>query len=371
MFSVRPYYAQFDPFADTKRALHVSNLSSYTSFDSCQTKVPKPESLAETCQQHYSQTFGRFISSTPITQTIDANDAYLIESDQFHRHFKPLSLPALLIPLNFHTGSPKLDQYHPFISCEVPSSTLKPSQKLFLKDVENPVLNQPLPKCSVCSVQLEYPFLSSTTNYLCSTCFLSFPLPPYSSSFDYFLIQEPKKIFDGNWTLGEVNSLLKLFEELGDNWCEISRKLTNRTPQECFLQFLRIPMYDFYYTDDPISVPEYPLPDKPPLIPFMCAPQPIAALVEFLRVLDEELGFAVGEQAQNFIESNFATSTTNISIKQVYEVMKNLLFFTGQFARGRAEIEYKNMIEEIQKINRFIADLRDKTFTKVLNDASK
>jgi hypothetical protein len=71
---------------------------------------------------------------------------------------------------------------------------------------------------------------------------------------------------------------------------------------------MRIPIYDFYYIDDPLSVPEHGIPDSHNLITFMGTPKPIAALIEFLKQLDISLGHGIAEISHKLIESRVSSS---------------------------------------------------------------
>ncbi|CAI5757849.1 unnamed protein product [Candida verbasci] len=64
--------------------------------------------------------------------------------------------------------------------------------------------------------------------------------------------EEPnkKQKIDDNWTSEESNSLIKAVKEFKNDWYKIASKVGNKTPEECVLKFLQIPLEEEF---DPIK----------------------------------------------------------------------------------------------------------------------
>jgi hypothetical protein len=184
--------------------------------------------------------------------------------------------------------------------CDVPSSALRPEPKVYLSEATNPVFfffSKPLPECCSCGERLSFPFMSSLKFTICFDCISQGKLPFQTTTLDFLRVDSPESPSD--WTLSDTNRLLSLIADHGDDWSEISALLKSHTPAECLLHFLRLPMYDQYYIGDPLSVPEGEIPTNPKMLPFMIAPDPIAAYIEFINAVDRRLGSVVAGEAQN------------------------------------------------------------------------
>jgi hypothetical protein len=222
--------------------------------------------------------------------------------------------------------------------------------KIYLNEATKPEFSHPLPECCSCGNALNYPFAASLKDNLCLECLASGRLPPQTTSLDFFQVDAPQ--FPGNWTTAETLRLLNLVADDGDNWVEIASKMRSHTASECLLHFLRLPMFDQYYIADPAAVPPGEISDNPKLLPFMIAPDPVAAYVEFLHALDPRMGNVIAERAQALIQAFLAASTGMMLFSEIPKIMTELVQVTGETAKSLAVEDCLKMIATMRDVLR-------------------
>jgi hypothetical protein len=185
---------------------------------------------------------------------------------------------------------------------------------------------------------------------ICNGCISEGCLPVQTTTLDFFRVDPPGQ--SGNWSLADTNRLLSLVADHGDNWPEIANLLKSHTAAECLLHFLRLPMYDQYYIADPLAVPAGSLPEEPKLLPFMVAPDPIAAYVEFINAVDRRLGSVVAENAQKQIQAILSEKSGVMLFNQVHPILASLLRLTGETAGPLSRGDCGEMIATLRDLLR-------------------
>jgi hypothetical protein len=238
----------------------------------------------------------------------------------------------------------------PHCFCDVPSSALRPKPKIYLSEATNPVFSKPLPECCSCGERLSFPFMSSLKFTICFDCTSKGKLPFQTTTLDFWKVDSPERPSD--WTLSDTNRLLALIADHGDDWSEISALLKSHTPAKCLLHFLRLPIYDQYHIEDPVTVPEGEISANPKMLPFMIAPDPIAAYIEFINAIDGRLGSVVAEEAQKRIQAILADKNGMMMFNQVPAFLADLLTLTGQTAESLSRKEYGKMLTTMRDLLR-------------------
>ena len=355
MFEIEEIDSSLNIFSEARRPLNICNLNQAQVFKPISTRIPSLQAIREK-RKDFSEAILEHPINPPLEegQTVGAGDKIAVESDHFNRDFDQLSIPSCLLdhvpPI--HAGAPQ-QQVRPHWHCDIPTSAMTLQKKITYHDVCDPKMTHQLPSCSTCGTQLEYPFYASLDTTICPQCYSTGKLPIYTTTKDFYLVDKPYER-DESWTLAETNKLLSFIEEYGDDWQTISQEMRTRTPSECLLHFLRLPIIDQYYCDDPIAVEEC-NDDMSPMLPFMMAPHPIATLVEFVHIFNHKLGSAVAEVSQKIIRDRLNANSSMIPFSQVPEILTLIIQATKEEAGKLCEEEsgatldmLKNLVSKLQ-----------------------
>ena len=362
MYTVTIADQELDPFAISRRPLHIQNCNNPPLFKQTNTRITSPQIIFDERKSYFESINGFAVrESVPEDHDISPSNDEEIYSDHFNRDFVTFTLPeptGKVIP--FVTNSDE-SKRQPHWMLDLPSSTMHPEQKIYYCDTINPILKKDLPKCDICDSQLEFPFYASLKYNICPNCLSSGKIPFNTTSLEFMVVDNPEKS-TGSWTLEETNALLTIIEEIGDDWQTISQRIKTHSPAECLMHFMRLPMYDQYYIADPLQVPEAIFTDekdpntKIPLesnmLPFMIAPDPIAAYVEFLHILNTRLGNAIAELSQRQIEQILSSKSGVMVFNNVSEIMKNLLKATGEEAGAIAIDDFESLMNSFHTVIR-------------------
>jgi hypothetical protein len=351
MYEVTRIGSGADPFSLSRRPLQIQNCNNPPHWIPSSTRIPTSRYLLEPRKSLFAFIHGSPPHSPiPHNESVFTTDPHSWSSDHFNRDFIPFSLPTPIgrpVPvINPDVDSPP----KPHWFCDVPSSSLRPEPKVYLSEAANPVFSKPLPECCSCHTQLSFPFMASLKFNICFECISEGKLPIQTTTLDFFRVNSPEVPSD--WTLADTNRLLSLIADHGDDWSEIANLLKSHTPAECLLHFLRLPMYDQYYIGDPGAVPEGEVPTNPKMLPFMIAPDPIAAYVEFVNAVDRRLGNVIAEEAQKRIQGIIAEKSGTMVFNQVPTILTDLLTLTGQTAANLAREECVKMLITMRDVLR-------------------
>ena len=354
MYEITTADPELDPFNISRRPLKIKNCNCPPIFRPINTRLELPNLIFDSLKEYLESVYD--IKVQPQNdQSIESNfeNEDVIFSDHFLRCFTPFSNP---IPFEKPPPffDPRIDNPNPpFWMCDLPSTTMKREPKIYFNDAYNPLLTKRLPKCDFCGEQVTYPFFASLNNNLCSGCLKSGKIPPLTTTLEFFTVEDPEKL-TGAWTLEETNKLLTTIENIGDDWRAVSNIVKTHSPAECLIHFMRLPMYDPYYISDPLEVPEGKIPNEPNILPFMVAPDPIAAYVEFLHVLNKKLGNKIAEISQRQIEQILSSKSGVMLFNHIPSIIKNLLEKTGEEAFNLAKDGFSDMISSMQQIIRLM-----------------
>ena len=335
-----------DPFALSHRALKIHNCNSEPPFEPCSTRIPDPSFLLEPRTAAFSSFYGTAPQTPP--ELIQVKDREMICSDHFARSFSEFTLlqPRGPVPPALDPDSDTSPECHWF--CDVPSTLLHREPKIYMADALNPTLETPLPNCCMCQTPLTYPFASSLRHEICYDCLANGRLPFRTTTLDFFEVREPEP--GVGWTLEETNQLIKLVEDTGDNWVEISQAMRTRTPAECLIHFMRISMYDQYYIADPLAVPPGEIPEDGKMLPFMIAPDPISAFVVFVHELDTRLGAAIAEASERRIKEILSSKSGMMLFDKVPDIIRELLVLLGERAALLAHDDGVNLVGAMREV---------------------
>ncbi|KAK8888842.1 hypothetical protein M9Y10_033582 [Tritrichomonas musculus] len=358
MYTVTKADQQLDPFALSRRPLHILNCNNNSNFQQTNTRIPSPQVIFED-RKSYAENVNGFAIKEKIAegQTVSPNNDEEIYSDNFNRDFIPFNLPDPIGKVAPFITVKDESKRKPYWMLDLPSSQMHIEPKLYYAAALNPTLDKTLPCCDMCKCQLQYPFFASLNFNLCPKCLSTGHIPLNTTSIEFMPVEDPRTS-TGTWTLEETNALLSIIEEEGDDWQKISQRLKTHSPAECLIHFMRLPMYDQYYIADPLLVPEANfsddkesnnnIPSDPNILPFMIAPDPIAAYVEFLHILNKRLGNKIAELSQRQIEQILSSKSGVMVFNSVSEIMKNLLKSTGEEAGKIAEDDFESMMNSFR-----------------------
>ncbi|OHT17557.1 Myb-like DNA-binding domain containing protein [Tritrichomonas foetus] len=363
MFEVNIISQELDPFNLSRRPLHIQNCNIKPQFQPANTRISLPQVIYESRKEYFESVNGFWIRP-PINndQPISPEDPEELYSDHFNRDFAPFTMPEpngnLLPFVDPKTETQKLPQW----MLDLPSTAMKTEPKIYYEEATNPQLFKGLPNCDSCQKELSYPFFASFKYNICKKCYHKGKLPPSTNSLEFFVVENPSKI-SGSWSIKETNKLLSIIEDIGDNWEEIARQMKTRSPSECLIHFLRLPMYDQYYIADPCLVPPGEIPsNEPHILPFMVAPDPIASYVEFLHILNKKLGNIIADISQKKIEQILSSKSGMMLFNKVPDIMKELLQCTAEEAGKIARDEFEVLMEAFRRLNRLISREADSQY---------
>ncbi|KAK0086957.1 hypothetical protein PV326_005386 [Microctonus aethiopoides] len=100
------------------------------------------------------------------------------------------------------------------------------------------------PVCCICKLTLSEPYVKCAlcnNIMLCPTCFSNgCEINNHKNDHDYIIIKnEFSLIENSNWTAREELNLLDIIQDCGiGNWCDISRRMGGKTPDECKTHYL-------------------------------------------------------------------------------------------------------------------------------------
>lgn len=348
MYEVSAADSSFDPFSMAKRPLKLRNLNIQSYFEPVQTRIPAPAFLRDSRIADFESKFGTKLRDPD--ELVSASSHVSVTSDIIHREFAPITRPEMhiVVPLGQNEAKPP-----PHWMCDLPSSTMHREKKVFMNEAVNPTLSSPQPSCCSCGRTLEFPFMGSLNYDICQPCLGMGKLPVQTTTLDFFKVEDSTSIGVG-WSLEETNRLVTLVAENGDDWAAVASKMKTRTAAECLVHFMRVPMYDQYYVADPLSVPKGEIPEDGKLMPFMIAPDPIAAFVVFMNVLDRRLGSALADYAESRIAEILTTQSGVMLYDRIPDIIRMLLVFTGKRAGELAIEDGCQMIATMRDIMRLL-----------------
>lgn len=361
MYSVTIADHELDPFAISRRPLHIKNCNNPPLFQQTNTRITLPQIIYDD-RKSYCEKINGFQISDPIPedQAISSSEDKDIYSDHFNRDFTIFSLPDPIEKVPPFMTNNEESKRQPNWMLDLPSSTMHPENKVYYAETLNPTLKNEPPACDVCGEQLEFPFYASLKYNICANCLSNGKIPNNTTSLEFMIVEDPKKA-TGSWTLEETNRLLSIIEETGDDWQAISQEIKTHSPSECLIHFMRLPMYDQYYIADPLKVPQANfsndqdsnmIPLEANMLPFMIAPDPIAAFVEFLHILNTRLGNSIAELSQRQIEQILSSKSGYMQFNKVPEVLKNLLKATGEEAGNIAIDNFESLMNSFHTVIR-------------------
>ncbi|KAH0788733.1 Myb-like DNA-binding domain containing protein [Histomonas meleagridis] len=340
MFEVTTADQSLDCFSLSRKPLKIMNCNGNQIFTSCQTRLPLSQHLYEDCRNLASKEWE--IEILPPSQTnaasFSTDDKTGIFSDHLNKDFNPFTIPESGPLFSEHSLQYHREKERPYYFCELPTTNMRFEPKIFYNEASSPFYKVSLPNCDHCGVGLAYPFYASVTCNLCCNCISQGFIPPHQSSLDFFKVEPPDHT-SGGWTLAETNKLLSLVEDHGDDWNTIASLMKTRTPAECLLHFVRIPMYDPYYVADPTIVPPGAIPTDPNILPFIIAQDPVAAYVEFIHSFLPSIGTVIAEASQKDLEEVLANKSGMVMFNQVPKMLEHLLQLTGEVAGKAAKEE--------------------------------
>lgn len=350
MFEVSAADPDWDPFAVARRPLNIYNCNIEPQFQETNTRTGTGRHLFEARKSALEKTMSVYIEEPP--EDIPASDEGAIIADHLYRDFAPFDPPEPrgdIVPFM----DPDNDfKPKPHWFCDLPSSAMRKEPKIYMNEAQNPVLNKDLPHCCSCNEPLEFPFMASLKDDICYNCLAAGRLPPRSTTLDFVKVEDPEG--GVGWTLEETNKLITLVADRGDCWAEIAAEMKTRTPAECILHFLRIPMFDQYYIADPLAVPKGDIPTDTKIVPFMSAPDPISAYVEFMHSFDSRLGSAVADKAQERIQEILQSKSGVVLYENVGKIVVELMELTGERALELAVEDSGKMMGTFREILRIL-----------------
>ena len=305
MFEAKPMETPYDSSHLIKKPIKRCNINHSSTFMHSFTRIPVTQAIYSKKKQKFEETLHHVISD--LSAKLEEKDGKMTEdaiiSDHFNRSFSQITLPEL----SRTHFKPLFEPYHyspPHWFCDLPSTSFKTEPKIYLEEAMNPTLKRKKVTCSYCGISTKYPIYASLNYVLCNNCIKSANFPGNTTSLDYFKVEKSEGLENSLWSVEELNQLLEIFEDIGDDWNQCGQRM-GKTPGECLLQFLRLPMYDRYYVSDPLSVPPGDIPneEESSKYPFMIAPDPIATFVEFIHILCPSIGNVVADVAQKEIET--------------------------------------------------------------------
>ena len=339
-----------DPFAIAHRVLKLCNCNSEPLFEATGTRVPVPGFARDARVKAFAAAYGS--DPVQVSEPVNAGDRLVVVSDHLARDFVVFELPKARgrAPPAVDPEADFRPECHWF--CDVPSTLMRPEPKVYMSEALNPTLEKPLPVCCVCGSQLTYPFWSSLKHEVCGECLASGRLPQQTTTLDFFEVFEPEP--GVGWSVEETNQLIKLVEDNGDNWAEISSLMKTRTPAECLIHFMRLPMYDQYYIADPLAVPAGEIPSDGKMLPFMIAPDPISAFVFFVHEFDSKLGSVVAEASERHIKEILSSKSGVMLFDRVPDIIRSLLQLVGERAGQLAVEEGTVMLSTLREVVRLL-----------------
>ncbi|CCD23065.1 Swi3p NDAI_0B00310 [Naumovozyma dairenensis CBS 421] len=89
---------------------------------------------------------------------------------------------------------------------------------------------------------------------------------------------------DNSWTERDIQNLLKAINEFGSNWYKIAKSIGNKSPEECILKFLQLPIEDKFLYQSNMNGKENDIgPLKyAPHLPFSKSDNPVLSTIAFL-----------------------------------------------------------------------------------------
>lgn len=362
MYTVTTADQQLDPFAISRRPLHIQNCNNPPLFQQTSTRLSSPQIIFEDRKAYCESICGfKIHDNISEDQAVSSSNDEDIYSDHFNRDFLTFSLPEPVIKVMPFVTTNNESKRPPHWMLDLPSSTMHPENKVYFADALNPTLQKELPNCDMCGCQLTFPFYASLNFNICPQCLSKGEIPVGTTSLEFMVVDNPEKA-TGTWTLEETNTLLSIIEEIGDDWQTISQRIRTHSPTECLLHFMRLPMYDQYYIADPLQVPEAMfsepndpncmIPSESNILPFMIAPDPIAAYVEFLHILNTRLGNKIAELSQRQIEQILSSKSGVMLFNNIPEIMKNLLKATGEEAGQIATDDFESLMNSFRVVIR-------------------
>ncbi|EAX90954.1 Myb-like DNA-binding domain containing protein [Trichomonas vaginalis G3] len=366
MLEVEQFDSAVNVFDLCRRPLKICNINQTPIFKPTSTRIPCIKAIHDVRKSCTEAAWEQQIAE-PIEEnaTVDGNIKENVFSDHFNRDFEDLQLPTPENrPVPILHAEESYIRTRPHWHTDVPTMNMHYQKKINIKDVSDPLLTIPLPKCDVCDNQLEYPFFANPKYNICKKCYSEAKLSPFTSTKDLFLIKEPQ-YNDGNWTLAETNKLLTIIEEIGDDWQTVAKEMKNRTPAECCLHFLRLPIMDQYYNDD-VRVVEASDDVQQAYLPFLMAPHPIASFVEFIHIYNTKLGSAVAESSQQIIESLLKANSSMIPFTQIPDILTKIVKATSHHAGILANEEADTMIDLLTEVDHKMNNLVFEQFKEIL-----
>lgn len=111
------------------------------------------------------------------------------------------------------------------------------------------------------------------------------------------------KKFKDDWTSAETNSLLENIKKYKNDWFKISQAIGSKTPQECILKFLNLPIEDQY---NDVSSKDFNLLKYSSNFPVNLIDNPVISNLIFMtQMVDQDVAKAASESASRVIEEKY------------------------------------------------------------------
>ena len=108
---------------------------------------------------------------------------------------------------------------------------------------------------------------------------------------------------DDDWTRDELKNLLLGIKNHGSNWYKVAKEVGTKTPEECILRFLQLPIEDKFLTNNEYGESEDIGPLKyAPHLPFSRSENPVLSTIAFLvGLVDPDVVRAMTQRALSFM----------------------------------------------------------------------
>ncbi|AAS52550.2 AEL135Cp [Eremothecium gossypii ATCC 10895] len=138
-------------------------------------------------------------------------------------------------------------------------------------------------------------------------------------------LRAPKKprlqdMIDKDWEKGEVIKLLKSLQQHGTDWMQVAKDVGNKTPEQCILRFLQLPIEDnFLDSEENLGPLKYGA-----HLPFSKADNPVMSTIAFLvGLVDAETVRAMTQRAIKSIDGEEVPSANGTSDETPARVVKD------------------------------------------------
>ncbi|AET41410.1 Swi3p Ecym_8116 [Eremothecium cymbalariae DBVPG len=165
----------------------------------------------------------------------------------------------------------------------------------------------------------------------------------------------PKKprledMIDKNWTKEEVLKLLKSLQQYGADWLQVSKDVGNKTPEQCILRFLQLPIEDNFLDDQetlgPLKYGAH--------LPFSKADNPVMSTLAFLiGLVDPKTIQSMTQRAIKMVGDNEIDSkrdpdeTIASTVKEATEVAVSTLGFRSHVFASNEERQINSITNEL------------------------